>query len=1302
VSDRRSRAEERLKSEGAPTQTGTPSESDAALHELRVHQVELEMQNEELRRAQLEVEEARSRYFELFDNAPVGYLTLDDEGLIDDANLTAATTLGVPISALVGQPFTRFVAADDQDVFYLRHKALVRTGRPQGFELRLPGAGGGVLWMHAEAVLAGAGPDGDPACRLTLTDITEYKLDADARIEGRALLQAIVNGTTDAVYVKDAQGRYLLFNPAAEDVTGKRAADVLGKDDHALFPPDEAETIMAADRRAIEGTMTFEETVTGASGESVTFLSTKGPFHDERGELLGLFGIARDITKRKRAEAALAESERNFRNFFDTVDDIIVVAAPDGRLVYGNPATSTRLGYGAEEFLTLHVLDLHPPGRRDEAETIIGELLRDERDSCPFPLQTRAGELVAVETRAWLGRWDGAECIFGVCKDLTREQEALQRFDRLFHGSPALMTVNSVPEGRFTDVNEAYLAAFGYSREEVLGRTAVDLGLFADPQEYAVVAQALELCGRVTNHELKVRRHDGTLLDGLLFAELIESQGSQHVLTVMIDQTERKRAEEQLRVSEERLARAVEGSGVGLWDWQVQGGEVVLNERWAEIIGYTLAELQPVSIETWRGLCHPDDLQRSDVLVEEHFAGQSPTYRFEARMRHKDGHWVWVLDRGKVSEWDDDGRPLRMVGTHLDISSRRAAEAEIAGALSVLESTLESTADGILVADGAGGITRLNRRFLEIWSIPDAIAATHDDEAALGYVLDQLVEPEEFLKTVHELYADPEQTSFDVLKLKGGRVLERYSQPQRIGDSVVGRVWSFRDVTERVRAEGALQLQSRLQRLLMDMSARYIDLPLAAVDATIDDSLRELGEFVEADRVYVFDYDFERQTYSNTYEWCAAGIEPQIDSLQGLPLASLPDWIEAHRRGVPTYVPDVLALPQNGLREVLEPQSIKSLLGIPLMSAGECLGFVGFDSVRRHREYADDERLLLTLFARMLGSIRQRQGAEEALRRSEQQYRLLADHMTDLVWLMDMDMSTTYQSPSSEKVRGYSSDELRVLPMEKNLTPASLELAMRAFREHLPRIAADPSYDPVVMLELEYYRKDGSTFWSENTFSVIRDAEGRPVSILGEGRDVTERKRAQEQIEEQNAELLRLNDELVAETTALAEANATITRIAATDVLTGLANRRSFYASLEQAVSLARRHGTSLALISLDLDGLKRVNDTLGHAAGDEVLVSFAALVFAQCRAEDVPARLGGDEFSVLLPATDLEGARELAERVLVGVRCSAQLKERAVTVSIGIAPLLPEELPEALLGRADEALYAAKGAGGDSATIAG
>ena len=141
--------------------------------------------------------------------------------------------------------------------------------------------------------------------------------------------------------------------------------------------------------------------------------------------------------------------------------------------------------------------------------------------------------------------------------------------------------------------------------------------------------------------------------------------------------------------------------------------------------------------------------------------------------------------------------------------------------------------------------------------------------------------------------------------------------------------------------------------------------------------------------------------------------------------------------------------------------------------------------------------------------ITERNRAEEALKASEAQYRLLSDHMTDIVWLMDMNLKTTYQSPSVQRIGGFTLQENEEMPLEKHLTPESLKIATDTFLEEMAKIEADPGYNFTRTLELEFYHKDGTTFWAENTFSLIRDENGRPLSILGEGRNISDRKLAE-------------------------------------------------------------------------------------------------------------------------------------------------------------------------------------------------
>ncbi len=155
-----------------------------------------------------------------------------------------------------------------------------------------------------------------------------------------------------------------------------------------------------------------------------------------------------------------------------------------------------------------------------------------------------------------------------------------------------------------------------------------------------------------------------------------------------------------LLASEERADVAVRGTGVGLWVWHVQTGETTFDDRWAEIIGYTLDELQPVSIETWIEHTHPDDLALSNERLQAHFRGETDIYECEARMRHRNGDWVWVLDRGKVFDWGDDGQPLRMAGTHLEITAAKHAEQERERMRGELQQAQKMESIGLL----AGGV----------------------------------------------------------------------------------------------------------------------------------------------------------------------------------------------------------------------------------------------------------------------------------------------------------------------------------------------------------------------------------------------------------------------------------------------------------------------------------------------------------------------------------------------------------------------------------------------------------------------
>jgi PAS domain S-box-containing protein len=374
--------------------------------------------------------------------------------------------------------------------------------------------------------------------------------------EQKAILDATLQSTPDLIFYKDLTGKYLGANHYFAEYVGRPVAAIVGHNDHDLFPQEVADFFRKRDLEmlATGEARTNKEWITRQDGNQRLVETKKSPLRDAAGKTIGLIGIARDITVRQLAEDQMRSSEANFRAYFETTQDMIVVCTPEGRVLYANPAIINRLCYSVEELDALGVLGLHPADRMREAEDIFGAMFRGERDSCTLPVQRKDGVLVPVDTRIFLGKWDGKECLFGVHRDLSAEQEAKQLFEGLFRRCPVLMSLSSMPARRFLDVNDTFLKTLGYIREEVIGRTSAELNLFPEPQQMAEAESLLEKEGRVSESEMVVRSRSGLLRNGLFSGEVFTSQDKSYLLTVMVDITERKQAESQLQAMNSKLS----------------------------------------------------------------------------------------------------------------------------------------------------------------------------------------------------------------------------------------------------------------------------------------------------------------------------------------------------------------------------------------------------------------------------------------------------------------------------------------------------------------------------------------------------------------------------------------------------------------------------------------------------------------------------------------------------------------------------------------------------------------------------
>jgi PAS domain S-box-containing protein len=288
----------------------SPAEIQRTLHELRVHQIELEMQNEELRRAQLELGEARTRYFDLFDLAPVGYCTLSVAGLISEANLTAATLLGVTRAMLVTRPISRFMDRTDQEIYYRHRRQLMATGAPQAFELRLTKADGTSFWAHLGTTVANE-PDGTPVHRVVISDVSSRKTAEMEMLDAKLRLDALFQGARDAIILADpVSGTILDVNHQTEALLGRTRQELIGMHQSLLHPAELRETLHSAFVRHAAGDGSHVETsvlhqLGGYIQVEITSIVIALP--DGRRLVMGLF---RDIRERVRLHELLHQSEK--------------------------------------------------------------------------------------------------------------------------------------------------------------------------------------------------------------------------------------------------------------------------------------------------------------------------------------------------------------------------------------------------------------------------------------------------------------------------------------------------------------------------------------------------------------------------------------------------------------------------------------------------------------------------------------------------------------------------------------------------------------------------------------------------------------------------------------------------------------------------------------------------------------------------------------------------------------------------------------------------------------------------------
>lgn len=683
--------------------------------------------------------------------------------------------------------------------------------------------------------------------------------------------------------------------------------------------------------------------------------------------------------------------------------------------------------------------------------------------------------------------------------------------------------------------------------------------------------------------------------------------------------------------SENPWKLALESSGEGVWDWNVVTGEQAHSSGWKELLGYAVDEIG-TGYHEFVERVHPDDIAEVQAASSAYLEGCAPSYAVDLRMRCKDGSWKWILTRGMVVSRDAQGRPLRMIGTHTDITERKQAEEklrelnlQLIEKTGLLQTTLASISQGIFMLDAGGRVSTFNPRVCELLDMPESFLATRPTTQELTlYQLErgdfgpaaQLVDSQvgsyvmsvvEGVKAVlppHYLRVTP-----------AGRTLEVKTQTLPNGSLVR----TFTDVTDYVQAEAGRQ---------------QLNLLLEATQAIA--------------RVGGWDADI-----ANDRVFWTEGIYRILETSEE---EYTPTPATTHR----FFTPAARALIKASYGDAVDQRKMHDLELEMITAKGRhiwvhSLGTTTWEQGKPVRRTA------------VLQDITERKQAQAALRENEERWKLALESTGDGVWDWHIQTGEEFFSKRLMEMYGFGENEMPNI---------AAELDARTHPDDLAQLQKDRQahFDGLTPTYINEHRvrcKAGSWKWVLARGMVIsRDADGKPLRMTGTHTDITDRKKSETLIWQQ----------------------------AHFDALTGLPNRNMLRDRLAQEIKKSRRDNLQLALLFIDLDHFKEVNDTLGHDSGDLLLVEAARRIRDCVRESDTVARMGGDEFTVIL--TDLSDASSLGrilQEILHALEAVFQLGDEQVFVSASIGvtmyPLDATEI-EDLFKNADQALYVAKGAG--------
>ncbi len=488
-------------------------------------------------------------------------------------------------------------------------------------------------------------------------------------LSSRIPLSAMVDLSSDLMIMFDQNLKVVQVNEGLLHFLDLERDDVIGMDVTDIVFPfscdyDPANRI----ENGLRGEK-FTSSTCHSRGERVRFFNTKilpSTFDDGSP---GVTMVLEDVTEQKNFENSLRVTKENLSNFFNNIDDFLFVVDEQRNIVHINDTVVKRLGYTEAEIIGQPIYMIHPQERREEAGRMANEMLAGSVNLSTVPFITKDGRQIQVETRVTRGEWDGRQVQFGVSKDVTQLRLSEEKFSRTFNMNPEPTLISTQAENRILDGNQAFLDVTGYAREEVIGRTIADLGLFANSKQRMSVLKKLRKSGQLSNVDISIQRKDGAVRDGFVSTAKIDYAGMPCLLSVMIDITERKQAEEKIRNQSALLNSLLDSIPDIIFYKDVHGVYLGCNPPFAEFVGRPKEEI-----------IGRTDYDLFDQEIADFFREHDKKMLELRQPRHND-EWITyrdgrrrLIDTLKTPYWGPDGELIGILGVSRDITDRKNAE----------------------------------------------------------------------------------------------------------------------------------------------------------------------------------------------------------------------------------------------------------------------------------------------------------------------------------------------------------------------------------------------------------------------------------------------------------------------------------------------------------------------------------------------------------------------------------------------------------------------------------------------------